>query len=261
VVSVTTDGFITDLENLETKLLFLPEEYTTLLRKYRAIRTDLSGVSDALEVKSDGKGIISWTTRGQLGIDSKIVAATGFQRAGFDKNELVTLFKNTLSKENKLFEFTRKSLRSAKDIFEKGGQVTEVLKDQTFRLFYDNRREIIEPTDLQESFNLSNVLLDSNPLANINICKTFRFLSKFPITIPYNKNNANRSSTLYKSKLEVGVRNFIKAYYCTNEKFGLKGNEFKFIWEMISFINGFESTKDIKISISSISKLKNRRLI
>jgi hypothetical protein len=76
------------------------------LRKYRDLRTDLSGVSDGLEVKSSGIGVISWTTRGQLGIDSKIVAATGFQRGGYESNELVKLFKETLSSANKFIEFT-----------------------------------------------------------------------------------------------------------------------------------------------------------
>jgi len=80
-------------------------------------------------------------------------------------------------------------LRSAKDIFNKGGNVTEVLKDQTFRLFYDNRRRIIEPTDFNYAKNhdLSNILLDNETLNNINQCKTFRFLSKFPISLPYKK--------------------------------------------------------------------------
>lgn len=191
-----------------------------------------------------------------------MVAATGFQIKGYEKSELITLFKNTLKAPSKLFEFTLSSLRSSKYIFNKGGNVTEVLKDKTFRLFYDNRR-IIEPTDFNYAKNhdISNILLDNEPLNNINQCKTFRFLSKFPISLPYNKNNANRSTTLYRSKLELGLRNFIKAYYSKNEKLGLRGNEFKHIKDIISFISGNRSTNDIKISISSVSKLKNRRLI
>lgn len=59
IVSVTTDGFITDVVNLEQKLLQLPIEDCFLLKKYRTLRTDLSGVADALEIKSGGKGVIS----------------------------------------------------------------------------------------------------------------------------------------------------------------------------------------------------------
>lgn len=64
VVSVTTDGFITDLENLEAKLLDLKPEQIPLLLKYRDLRKQLTEgdknpISDALEQKSSGKGIIS----------------------------------------------------------------------------------------------------------------------------------------------------------------------------------------------------------
>ena len=63
-----------------------------------------------------------------------MVAATGFQRKGYEKDKLVTLFKETLKSKEKLFEFTRGSLRSVKDIFQKGGNVIMTLKDQLFNL-------------------------------------------------------------------------------------------------------------------------------
>lgn len=43
--------FITDVKDLENKLL-----------------NQLSGVNEALDIKTNGKGKISWTTRGQQGI-------------------------------------------------------------------------------------------------------------------------------------------------------------------------------------------------
>jgi hypothetical protein len=151
-------------------------------------------------------------------------------------------------------------LRSAKDIYDKGGNVVMQSKDQVFRLFFDNRRKILEPLGF-EDFNLSNRLLDSFPLYDIDSCRTRRFISKFPITIPFNKNNTNRAKTPYKTKLEIGVRNFIKAYYSLNEKFGLQGNEFRYSKDLITFITAHYPTKGIKISIKSISNLKKRRLI
>ena len=264
VVSVTTDGFITDLDDLETKLLTLQEDKTVLLRKYRSLRRNISGDASALEIKSCGEGVISWTTRGQMGINSKIVATTGFQRGGYEKKELVELFKNTLSSANKFFEFTTWGLRSAKDIFEKGGHVIDVRKDQIFRLFHDGRRSMVEPRWLKKSKNfwdMSKILLDSKPLVDCNECKTLRFISKFPITLPYNKQNTNRSKSIYKTKLEVGVRCFIKAYYSTNETFGLRRDEFKRMRDLITFIYGHKPTKGVKISMSSISNLKNRKLV
>jgi hypothetical protein len=58
---VTTDVFITNIEDLENRLLSLNIEDRPLFTKYRALRLDLSGESDsnALEVKKEGKGIIS----------------------------------------------------------------------------------------------------------------------------------------------------------------------------------------------------------
>jgi hypothetical protein len=59
IVSVTTDGFITDLESLESKMLDLPKEKRPLLNLFRSIRLKLSGTSDGYELKNYGKGIIS----------------------------------------------------------------------------------------------------------------------------------------------------------------------------------------------------------
>jgi hypothetical protein len=41
IVSVTTDGFITDIEDLENKLLNLPQNDIILLNKYRTLRYEL----------------------------------------------------------------------------------------------------------------------------------------------------------------------------------------------------------------------------
>jgi hypothetical protein len=197
-----------------------------------------------------------------MGIGSEIIATTGFQRAGYEKSELIETFKNTLKSPEKIFEYTRKTLRSAKDIFDKGGHVTTIIKDQNFRLIHDNRRNIIHKGILPKGcVDLSNKLLDSKPLLDMDHCKTLRFLSKFPFSLPYNKNNTNRGQTRYKTHIEIAVRNFIKAYYSTNNKFGLLGNEFKFTTDLITFINGITSTKELRLSVYSISKLKNRRMI
>ena len=266
IVSVTTDGFITNIDNLEEEIMKLPEDDWLLLKKYRLLRLELTNGRDpnALELKNQGgnKGVISWTTRGQLGVENNMTATTGFQRQDDNRTELVTQFKNILKSKDKFAEYTRKSLRGAKDIFDKGGHVTMELKDQVFRLLYDNRRLIQEPPEfkISKSFDLSSILLDSKPLKDIKECKSLRFLSKFPTNKPFNKNNANKALTGYKSNLEIGVRNFIKAYYSKNEKYGLKGNEFKNVKDLINFIYGNKSTKSIKISTSSISKLRNRKL-
>lgn len=53
-MSVTTDGFITDIENLESKI-----EGSYLLSKYKVIRNDLSGNDQGLELKSEGVGVMA----------------------------------------------------------------------------------------------------------------------------------------------------------------------------------------------------------
>lgn len=54
VVSVTTDGFLTNIPNLEEKL-----SDNFLCKEYSKLRYILSGDSKILELKHQGKGIIS----------------------------------------------------------------------------------------------------------------------------------------------------------------------------------------------------------
>jgi hypothetical protein len=53
-VSVTTDGFITDLPELESKI---SNQY--LFGEFKKIRLNLSGDDIGLEVKNSGTGIIA----------------------------------------------------------------------------------------------------------------------------------------------------------------------------------------------------------
>jgi hypothetical protein len=60
ITAVTTDGFVTDIPDLENAIISSPafDPTTSLLQKYRDIRTKLSGDPSALEVKTSVKGII-----------------------------------------------------------------------------------------------------------------------------------------------------------------------------------------------------------
>ena len=55
-----------------------------------------------------------------------------------------------------------------------GGHVTPILKDQKFRMFQDNRRQIIEP-DGFKAHDMSDKLLDSKPLLNKIQASKLRF--------------------------------------------------------------------------------------
>jgi signal recognition particle subunit SEC65 len=60
VISVTTDGFITDIQDLEEKLLKLDFQKTMMFRCYRVIRKELSNNPEAYELKHvEREGIIS----------------------------------------------------------------------------------------------------------------------------------------------------------------------------------------------------------
>lgn len=97
-VSCTTDGFVTDIKDLENALIKNCNKSNVLFKDFRKIRNGLSTDPTGLEIKHEGKGIISWTTRGQFSLDSGIAATTGFQRYGYDKDFIQTLFKDTLAK-------------------------------------------------------------------------------------------------------------------------------------------------------------------
>jgi hypothetical protein len=56
VVSVTTDGFVTDIDDLEAKIIKAEEK---LISFFKELRYDLSENSQALEMKNNGIGIIS----------------------------------------------------------------------------------------------------------------------------------------------------------------------------------------------------------
>jgi hypothetical protein len=60
----------------------------------------------SLEIKHSGKGKVRWSTRGQLGVESKFKAATGFHslgNRGYDQSELVNHFQETLKSAEKYF--------------------------------------------------------------------------------------------------------------------------------------------------------------
>ena len=58
VVSCTTDGFITNIPDLENKIIANFKMENSLLQSYRDIRSELSGDSSALEIKTHVNGII-----------------------------------------------------------------------------------------------------------------------------------------------------------------------------------------------------------
>jgi hypothetical protein len=161
VVSTTTDGFITDVKDLEALLNSLGN--TQCLNAYQRIRdvlttstnTDIEDTPDnsALEIKTvETEGIITIKTRGQLGFDiNGISATTGFQARNFDKKFLIEEFTKMLTGDNtnKTFDFIQSGLRNATNVYNDGGHVIRKYKDQKYSLNFDDKRCIIDtPSDV-----------------------------------------------------------------------------------------------------------------
>lgn len=265
VISVTTDGFISDTENLENKILSseLTKENTYCLKAYKNVRCLLSKDDAALEIKLEESGnLLSWKTRGQLALNpGSISAMTGFQKSGIDNNFLYNEFRDVIfNKESKAFDFIQTRLRSATDIFKDDRHMQMVYRDQVFNLGYDNKREIIRNEN--EDFLLTKPWRTVNNLRNIRVLKKGLNTPVFgPYLIASNKG--------YKTLTETAIRNFIKIIFNDCEKFNLDSNAFKNYNEIINFVNNFNNIdKNInnpngvyKITKQQISNLRHRKTI
>jgi hypothetical protein len=172
--------------------------------------------------------------------------------------EIEQLFINTLNSEEKSITFVQSSLRSALDIYKQGGHVTRLLKDRIFRMHYDNRRSIIIPKDLPDKTNIdySDVLLDSNPIEDLKTVAFYRYFAGLNKKTIYHKNTSGTSSvkSIYKSYLELAIRNFLKALL--KDIYNLDSGVFENYKEIIDYIKGYDSTYNI--SINNLSQLKRR---
>lgn len=216
VVSCTTDGFITDLPDLEH---VRSGQFGEI---YRIARKNLNPENDAiLELKNtDSIGILSIKTRGQMGYNSKISAFTGYQES-LPKAARIDLFDKVFDLDKKL-NFMQFQLRGAIDILKasqdggSGGSVTGLYQEKQFSLTYDNRREILENEPGAR-------FMYSKPFYNVETCLLFRkiklnatrtFNSNFPLTPTGNIGRKDKYE-------QVLVKVLIRAFYHHPELFGL----------------------------------------
>lgn len=258
VISVTTDGFVTNVEKVEEKVKNLPEKNRKMLECYQDFRKKLNFETKAYEEKSSGEGIVTWSTRGQIGIRSKIQAATGFQTGTYEKGVLVENFINILGKENKSFEYIQQTLRKGNEIYKKGGHVVMTYKDRLYNLNYDNKRNIKDTFD-SEHFDHSTVLLESEAYNTAEECKKIRATSKIFTQNKYNKIHNESKVKYYTSAKSTGVRTFLKGLLAEEPLFGLPKNAFGEYKEIIEYIKEYD--RSLNISTKSISNLKTRKLV
>lgn len=251
IISVTTDGFLTDIPDLEEKLLKMLKT-NQLFMLYRSAREALSGNSNTLELKENGVGVITWTTRGQFSLHN-LMAATGFQRGMYNKREIYELFKEGISSDSKEILYLNKRLRSSLDVYKQGGNVTTEYRDQIFRLMHDNKRKMI--MDDKSPKSALEGLFDSIPLNDIREGALYRYIVK----VPYHKKYQRRLSTKvfknkYKNVLEIIVRNFIRCLL-TNSM-NLDNSVFKNYQDIIDYIHSYD--KDLRLTTNVIAQLKRR---
>jgi hypothetical protein len=183
---------------------------------------------------------------------------TGFQRGPRSLTDLETLFKEIIKSDDKTIEFQRFTLRSAKRILKDGGHVTPIYSDQKFRLLYDNMRLI---TTEDENIDLSEEMLESKPHKDISECKQIRDISSLNKKIVYYRTLHKKSPGVgvYKNKLELAVRTFIKGIFKGRYNLNQYSDKFKSYKSIKEFIETYD--KSIKLTDPMISNYKNRKMI
>ncbi|KAG0632610.1 hypothetical protein HOY80DRAFT_1026807 [Tuber brumale] len=142
------DGFVTDIEDLEQKIIDNFDIEGSLLQGFRDIRRKLSNQENAvaLEVKTSTEGIIQWTTRGQLSLDTSktgtpITAATGYQKSK-NHEENISIVQQALVNGNRVL-FLQKSLTGALDCYKTNTNVSMKSQQRIFRTIFDCKRLVI----------------------------------------------------------------------------------------------------------------------
>jgi len=210
ICAVTTDGFVTNIPNLENKILNLFEDLNynnSFLQDYRDMRFELSKNPEALEIKTSVKGLIQWTTRGQISIDNskiKIAAMTGYQKYHFSHQENINIITNSLENDNKIF-YLQKRLTGALDSYKKGKQVSMVSHISCFKTIFDTKRKIIHTDD--------KLMKYSNPYKKVNESLLERTLLKCFSQSVYSDSLTMKSSFVSSlSVIDETLKYFIRDY-------------------------------------------------
>jgi hypothetical protein len=146
------------------------------------------------------------------------------------------------------------SLRTATEIYKKGGNVTMIYRDQLFRMHFDNRRVLKWKTTTPYSIEQ---LLDSNPLSTIEKGSNLRYISAMHKKKLYGKyTSVVKKVNKYDNKEEIAVRNFIKGLLTVPPLYNLPPNAFISSVEIINFIKAYNP--ELKYNAMNISRYKNR---
>ena len=268
IISVTTDGFITNVVDLESKIMSDSKLSKHCLQLYRDLRRLLTTVKNetgdeiydnkAIEVKHTEKdSITSWKTRGQLGSTPRgIQPLTGFQSRDYQKaflNELISGVVGNVN-SNKKVEFIESGLRTPSTIYKEGGHSLMVYRDKSYSFEYDNKRRIVENPQ-------NDGLLDSVPWRTVDDYRKIRVLKETVSTAPFKEGLfiPGGYPKKYKTTIETGVRSFIKACFSEENRYGIPKDYFPNYDSIIKFIHGYEPAQKVKITKSKTSSFKLKK--
>ena len=106
-------------------------------------------MSNIIEKKTDSRGIVTITTRGQLGLRADgtdgIGAMTGFQRKYASTPELIEVLSDKINNDEdhaKELHFPYMHLRPLTHVYKGGGHQGLVVEDRIYKIKYDNKRLI-----------------------------------------------------------------------------------------------------------------------
>lgn len=153
----------------------------------------------------------------------------------------------------KTISFASTSLRSALDVYKKGGHVTMGYRDQDFRVYYNNNRIILDEVE-------KGGLLNSRPVESVEEALTLRRFSRLTRSSSYQKNTSVRSINKYTSNLEIGIRAFLKDALTGQN--GIDMSYFTGYRDLIDYIHKFVFSSGYKLKraldSSYLSQLKMR---
>jgi hypothetical protein len=167
---------------------------------------------------------------------------------------MLKCFLETVKSENKTVEYVQGRLRSASEIYKKGGHVTMERRDQLFRMHYDNRRVLDWETSIPSTIE---VLVDSKALNDTTHAENLRFIARMCKNKPYGKySNRAKGVSVYRGVEEIAVRNFLKALLTTPPLFNLSRDEFYSFEDIILFVSGYKGS--VKLTGSGLAMIQQR---
>lgn len=172
------------------------------------------------------------------------------------KEELIDAFLQSMRSEHKTIEYVQSRLRSAKEIYSKGGHVTMQYRDQYFRMHFDNRRVLSWETTIP---SMSDILIDSKPLQNVKEGENLRYISGVYKKKLYGKYTSvgNRGGK-YNFFEEIAIRNFVKIILTNPSLFNLSKDAFFNTKDLIDFITTYNPR--IKYNDVILSQYKSRKV-